>query len=163
MKWDLKEGILNDADSGLWCCGSICHQPFTFIQIGSGHTVIGRTYEEKKWAEPVMSPLARKLMSRRENSWKHDGGTLLAPWARRRLATVLGGDSSGKSRRWSNITKCRQQLFDLRQLQKRKQWDVKSSCCQKHYSIQRDCILSVLTEIDRSDLSIWHQFQKISR
>ena len=24
----------------LWCCGGICHQPDTFIQIGSGHTVI---------------------------------------------------------------------------------------------------------------------------
>ena len=23
----------------LWCCGSNCHQPFTFIRIGSGHTV----------------------------------------------------------------------------------------------------------------------------
>ena len=23
----------------LWCCGSICHQLLTFIQIGSGHTV----------------------------------------------------------------------------------------------------------------------------
>ena len=23
----------------LWCCGGICHQPDTFIQIGSGHTV----------------------------------------------------------------------------------------------------------------------------
>ena len=39
-----KGGILIDADSDplsyvLWCCGSICHQPDTFIQIGSGHTV----------------------------------------------------------------------------------------------------------------------------
>ena len=23
----------------LWCCGGICHQPDSFIQIGSGHTV----------------------------------------------------------------------------------------------------------------------------
>ena len=23
----------------LWCCGGICHQPDTFIKIGSGHTV----------------------------------------------------------------------------------------------------------------------------
>ena len=35
--------IAIDADSGplryvLWCCGSICHQLFTFIQIGCGHT-----------------------------------------------------------------------------------------------------------------------------
>ena len=33
-----------NADSGtpryvLWCCGGICHQPNTFIKIGSGHTV----------------------------------------------------------------------------------------------------------------------------
>ena len=40
----LKGGISIDADSGplryvLWCCGGICHQPDTFIQIGSGHTV----------------------------------------------------------------------------------------------------------------------------
>ena len=32
------------ADSGffryvLWCCGSICHQPFAFIHVGFGHTV----------------------------------------------------------------------------------------------------------------------------
>ena len=35
-KWGLKGGISIDADSGplryvLWCCGSICHQLFTFI------------------------------------------------------------------------------------------------------------------------------------
>ena len=24
----------------LWCCGSICHDFFTFIQVGSGHTVL---------------------------------------------------------------------------------------------------------------------------
>ena len=47
MKWDLKGGISIDADSGppgpkyeLWCCGGICHQPETFIQIGSGHNVL---------------------------------------------------------------------------------------------------------------------------
>ena len=39
-----KGGILNDADSGppryvLWCCNGICQDFFTFIQIGSGHTV----------------------------------------------------------------------------------------------------------------------------
>jgi hypothetical protein len=44
MKWGLKGGISIDTDSGLakyvlWCCGGICHQPDTFIQIGSGHTV----------------------------------------------------------------------------------------------------------------------------
>ena len=44
MKWGLKGGISFDADSDppryvLWCCDSICHQPDTFIQIGSGHTV----------------------------------------------------------------------------------------------------------------------------
>ena len=41
----LKGGISIDADSGplkyvLWCNGGICHQPDTFIQIGSGHTVL---------------------------------------------------------------------------------------------------------------------------
>ena len=41
----LKEGISIDEDSGplgyvLWCCGGICHQPDTFIQVGSGHAVI---------------------------------------------------------------------------------------------------------------------------
>ena len=44
MKWGLKEGIPVDADSGppryvLWCCGGICQEDFTFIQIVSGHTV----------------------------------------------------------------------------------------------------------------------------
>ena len=44
MKWGLKEGISIDADSGspryvLWCCGGICHEVLTFIQIGCGHTV----------------------------------------------------------------------------------------------------------------------------
>ena len=44
MKWGLKGAISNDADSGppryvLWCCGGICQEDFTFIQIGSGHTV----------------------------------------------------------------------------------------------------------------------------
>ena len=43
MKWGLKGGISIDADSGppryvLSCCGGICCQPDTFIQIGSGHT-----------------------------------------------------------------------------------------------------------------------------
>ena len=42
MNFGLKGGISIDADFGLlryvlWCCGS--HQLFTFIQIGSGHTV----------------------------------------------------------------------------------------------------------------------------
>ena len=45
MKWGLKGGISIDADSGplrhvLWCCGSICHQLLTFIQICYGHTVV---------------------------------------------------------------------------------------------------------------------------
>ena len=44
MKWGLKGGISIDADSGppryvLWCFGSRSHDFFTFIQIGSGHTV----------------------------------------------------------------------------------------------------------------------------
>ena len=44
MKWVLKGGISIDADSGppryvLWCCGGICHQVLTFIQVGYGHTV----------------------------------------------------------------------------------------------------------------------------
>ena len=45
MKWGLKGGISIDADFGphqyvLWCCGSICRQLFTFIQIGYFHTVV---------------------------------------------------------------------------------------------------------------------------
>ena len=45
MKWGLKGCVSINADSGplryvLWCCSSICHQLFTFIQIYSGHTVI---------------------------------------------------------------------------------------------------------------------------
>ena len=41
----LKGRILIYADSGppryvLWCCVCICYQPLTFIQIGSGHTVL---------------------------------------------------------------------------------------------------------------------------
>ena len=41
----LKGGILIDADSGppryvLWCCGCICHEVLSFIQIGCGHTVM---------------------------------------------------------------------------------------------------------------------------
>ena len=44
FKWGLKVGISIDADSGplrylLWSCSSICYQPFTFIQVISGHTV----------------------------------------------------------------------------------------------------------------------------
>ena len=44
MKWGLKGGISIDADSGPpkyepWCCAGICQDFFTFIQIGSGHTV----------------------------------------------------------------------------------------------------------------------------
>ena len=44
MYWGLKEGISFEGDSGpfrsaLGCCGSICHQIFSFIQIGPGHTV----------------------------------------------------------------------------------------------------------------------------
>ena len=40
-----ERGISIDTDSGplryvLWCCGSICHQLFTFIQIGCDHIVI---------------------------------------------------------------------------------------------------------------------------
>ena len=48
MKWGLKGGISIDTDSGplgyvLWCCGSRSQDFFfTFIQIGSGHTVIDR-------------------------------------------------------------------------------------------------------------------------
>ena len=43
MKWSLKGGISIDADSGppryvLWCCGGICHQVLSFIQIGCSHT-----------------------------------------------------------------------------------------------------------------------------
>ena len=44
-KKGLKGGISIDADSGppryvLWCCGGICHEALTFIQIGCGHTVL---------------------------------------------------------------------------------------------------------------------------
>ena len=49
----LKGGISIDADSGplryvLWCCSGICHQPDTFIQIGSGHTVSALTWHDHK-------------------------------------------------------------------------------------------------------------------
>ena len=44
MKWSLKGGISIDGSCPpryiLWCCGSMYHQPDTFIQIGSGDTVI---------------------------------------------------------------------------------------------------------------------------
>ena len=45
MKWGLKGGISIYANSGppryvLWCCGSICHEVLTFIQVGCGHTVL---------------------------------------------------------------------------------------------------------------------------
>ena len=57
MKWGLKGEILFDADSGplrylLWCCGSICHQLLTFIQIGYGHTVISTGYLYSGWGIP---------------------------------------------------------------------------------------------------------------
>ena len=44
MKWGLKGGISIDINSRpfgyvLWCCGSRSQAFFTFIQIGSGHTV----------------------------------------------------------------------------------------------------------------------------
>ena len=44
-----KGGISIDADSGplryvLWCCDSICHQLFSFIQVGSGHAVEDAEY-----------------------------------------------------------------------------------------------------------------------
>ena len=53
----LKGGISNDADSGplryvLWCCGSICHQLLTFIQIGYGHAVISTGYLYSGWGIP---------------------------------------------------------------------------------------------------------------
>ena len=43
-----ERGISIDADSGpprylLWCCGGICHELLTFIQIGCGHTVLVAT------------------------------------------------------------------------------------------------------------------------
>ena len=45
MKWGLKGGISMDADSGppryvFWYYGGICHEDFTFIQIGSSYTVL---------------------------------------------------------------------------------------------------------------------------
>ena len=51
MKWGLGE-ISIEADSSppryvLWCYGDICHQPDTFIQIGSGHTVQSMTGHDK--------------------------------------------------------------------------------------------------------------------
>ena len=50
MKGGLKGGISIDADCGpprydLWCCGGICHEVLSFIQIGYGHTV---TYTSAK-------------------------------------------------------------------------------------------------------------------
>ena len=46
MKWGLKVGFqfmlilgllgISTTKYVLWCCGGICHQVFTFIQIGSG-------------------------------------------------------------------------------------------------------------------------------
>ena len=33
----------------LWCCDSICHEVFTFIQIGSGHTVAVQTRPLSKY------------------------------------------------------------------------------------------------------------------
>ena len=53
MKWVLKGGISIDADSGppryvLWCCGSKSQDFFTFIQIGSGHTVDNKHHFKMK-------------------------------------------------------------------------------------------------------------------
>ena len=55
VKWGLKKWVLNDADSGplvlvLWCCGSIFHEIFNFIQTDPEHTVCydscrGRYYQ----------------------------------------------------------------------------------------------------------------------
>ena len=59
MKWGLKGGISINTDSGplgyvLWCCGNRSQDFFTFIQIGSGHTVskmFKRSRRSGKWVE----------------------------------------------------------------------------------------------------------------
>ena len=71
MNWGLKEGISIGADSGppmyvLWCCGGICHQPDTFILIGSGHTVQTNT------------KLTLNMAS--ENILQHCKPAHIAPW-----------------------------------------------------------------------------------
>ena len=67
MKWGLKGGISIDADSGplryvLWCCGSICHQLFTFIQIYSGHTV---WYLNCLWDQIIQQSLIWIIMKKK--------------------------------------------------------------------------------------------------
>ena len=66
MKWGLKGGISIYTDSGppryvLWCCGGICHQPDTFIQIGSGHTVEVNNQSTAVWWRYLTSFLAQFL------------------------------------------------------------------------------------------------------
>ena len=66
MNWGLKGGISIYADSGppryvLWCCGGICHQPDTFIQIGSGHTVEVNNQSTAVWWCYLTSFLAQFL------------------------------------------------------------------------------------------------------
>jgi len=56
VNFGLRGGILIDTDSGplryvLWCCGSICHQLFTFIQIGCSHNVKERKTDFNQTAE----------------------------------------------------------------------------------------------------------------
>ena len=65
-----ERGIPIDADSGphkyvVWCCGRICHQPFTFIQIGSDHTEEWRLLRN---FHPLDYYCSRNLHSR-QNNW----------------------------------------------------------------------------------------------
>ena len=59
MKRGLKGGISIDADYGhlgyaLWCCGSRSQDFLTFIQIGSGHTVL--RYGVRGWMKNCLEP-----------------------------------------------------------------------------------------------------------
>ena len=58
MKWGLKGGISIDADSRplryvLWCCGSICHQVFTFIQWMADRQSIHNCKISDAWFVPI--------------------------------------------------------------------------------------------------------------
>ena len=48
----------------LCCCGSICHEPFTIIHIGPGHTVMDLTF-----------PLLLFVETARENMYIVERGT----------------------------------------------------------------------------------------
>ena len=76
MKWGLKGGISNDTDSGppgyvLWCSRSRSQDFFTFIQIGSGHTVGGLNsnlnLNFSKFSFPVRGSRPGKTVQMTEN------------------------------------------------------------------------------------------------